>query len=172
MDSKENSKKNEKEEDIKKSISKKDVEQQEQQEKNPEKDDSKKELLEEKGEKKSSSKKENKNSKNKERIIEMKDVKPGMTVRVYQKIKEINTKGEEKQRSQYFEGVVISRKHGNEVGASITMRKISDGIGVEKIFPIFLPSIEKVVLKKETRVRRAKLYFLKRGYKKRLKEIR
>ncbi len=99
------------------------------------------------------------------------ELKPGMTVRVYQRIKELNTKGEEKERIQYFEGIIIARKHGNEPGATITVRKISNGVGVEKIFPLYLPTIEKIEIKKQARVRRAKLYFLKRGYKKKLKEV-
>ena len=102
--------------------------------------------------------------------VKTKDIKPGMTIRVYQKIKELNTKGEEKERIQYFEGMVLAKKHGQEIGATITVRKISDGVGVEKIFPLNLPSITKIEIKKEARVRRAKLYFLKRAYKKRLKE--
>jgi len=97
-------------------------------------------------------------------------IKPGMTVRVYQKIKELNIKGEEKERSQYFEGMVIARKHGQEAGATITIRKTTDGVGVEKIFPLNLPSIEKIVVKKEADVRRAKLYFLRDGYKKKFRE--
>lgn len=99
-----------------------------------------------------------------------KDLKPGMTIRVYQKIKELNTKGEEKERVQYFEGIIIAKKHRKEKGGTITVRKISDGIGVEKIFPLNLPTITKIEIKKEAQVRRAKLYFLKKGYKKRLKE--
>ena len=98
------------------------------------------------------------------------ELKPGMTVRVYQKIKETNTKGEEKERIQYFDGMIIAKKHGQEAGATITVRKVSDGIGVEKIFPLSLPTIEKIVVKKQAKVRRAKLNFLKTGYKKRLKE--
>lgn len=98
------------------------------------------------------------------------DLKPGMTVRVYQKIKELNSKGEEKERIQYFEGMIIARKHNKEKGSTITVRKISDGVGVEKIFPLNLPTITKVEIKKIADVRRAKLYFLKRGYKKKLKE--
>jgi large subunit ribosomal protein L19 len=98
------------------------------------------------------------------------EIKPGMTIRVYQKIKELNIKGQEKERTQYFEGIVIAKKHGKESGATITLRKISDGIGVEKIFPLNLPTIEKIEIKKQAKVRRAKLYYLKRGYKKRLKE--
>lgn len=100
------------------------------------------------------------------------NLKSGMTVRVYQKIKELNAKGEEKERIQFFEGLIIAMKHGKEAGGSITVRKVSNGVGVEKIFPLNLPTIDKIEIKKESKVRRAKLYFLKRGYKKRLKEIR
>ena len=102
--------------------------------------------------------------------ISMSELKPGMTVRIYEKIKEINIKGEFKERLQYFEGIVIGRKHGNEKGATVTVRKVSDGVGVEKIFPIHLPAISKVEIKKQAKVNRGKLTFLKKGYKKKLKE--
>jgi len=98
------------------------------------------------------------------------ELKPGLTVRVYQKIKELNSKGEEKERVQYFEGLIIARKHNKEKGATITVRKVSDGIGVEKIFPLHLPTITKIEIKKQAAVRRAKLYYLRRGHKKKLKE--
>jgi len=98
------------------------------------------------------------------------ELKPGLTVRVYQKIKELNSKGEEKERVQYFEGMIIARKHNKEKGATITVRKVSEGIGVEKIFPLNLPTITKIEIKKEAKVKRAKLYFLRDGYKKKLKE--
>jgi large subunit ribosomal protein L19 len=98
------------------------------------------------------------------------ELKPGLTIRVYQKIKELNSKGEEKERVQYFEGMIIARKHNKEVGATITVRKVSEGIGVEKIFPLNLPTITKIEVKKEAKVKRAKLYFLRDGYKKKLKE--
>lgn len=100
----------------------------------------------------------------------MPGLKPGMTVRVYQKIKELNIKGEEKERVQYYEGMIIAKKHGKEKGGTITVRKVSDGVGVEKIFPLNLPTITKIEVKKQAKVKRAKLYFLKRGYKKKLKE--
>ena len=103
-------------------------------------------------------------------ITQDSELKPGMTVRVHQKIKELNSKGEEKERIQYFEGMIIARKHGSEKGATITIRKVSDGIGVEKIFPLSLPTITKIEIKKVAEVRRAKLNFLKTRYKKRLKE--
>jgi large subunit ribosomal protein L19 len=98
------------------------------------------------------------------------ELKPGMTVRVYQKIKELNSKGEEKERIQYFEGMIIARKHNKEAGATITVRKTSEGIGVEKIFPLNLPTITKIEIKKEAKVRQAKLYYLRGKYKKKLKE--
>ena len=98
------------------------------------------------------------------------ELKPGLTVRVYQKIKELNSKGEEKERVQYFEGLIIARKHNKEKGATITVRKVSDGVGVEKIFPLNLPTITKIEIKKQAQVRQAKLYYLRSGYKKKLKE--
>jgi len=99
------------------------------------------------------------------------ELKPGMTVRIHQKIKELNSKGEEKERIQYFEGMIIARKHKKEIGATITVRKSSDGIGVEKIFPLNMPSIAKIEVKKIAEVRKAKLYFLKKkSFKKKLKE--
>ncbi|MDD3301492.1 MAG: 50S ribosomal protein L19 [Patescibacteria group bacterium] len=103
-------------------------------------------------------------------ITQDSELKPGMTVRIHQKIKELNSKGEEKERIQYFEGMIIARKHGKETGSTITVRKISDGVGVEKIFPLNLPTITKIEIKKVADVRRAKLNYLKKGYKKRLKE--
>jgi len=103
-------------------------------------------------------------------ITQDSELKPGMTVRIHQKIKELNSKGEEKERIQYFEGMIIARKHGKETGSTITVRKISDGVGVEKIFPLNLPTITKIEIKKVADVRRAKLNYLKNGYKKRLKE--
>lgn len=98
------------------------------------------------------------------------DLKPGMTVRVYQKIKELNMKKEEKERVQYFEGIIIAKKHNSESGGSITLRRTANGIGVEKVFPLNLPSITGIEIKKKAKVRRGKLYFLRRGYKKKLKE--
>jgi large subunit ribosomal protein L19 len=71
---------------------------------------------------------------------------------------------------QYFEGIIIAHKHGKEKGATITVRKVSDGVGVEKIYPLAMPAITKIEIKKEAKVKRAKLYYLRRGYNKRLKE--
>lgn len=101
----------------------------------------------------------------------MLDIKPGMTVKVHQIIKETNAKGEEKQRTQIFEGMVLAKKHGHEIGSTITVRKVSGGIGVEKIFPLNSPNVSKIEPIKQAQVRRAKLKYLK-NYKKKLKETK
>ena len=97
------------------------------------------------------------------------DLQVGWTVKIHQRIKE-----GDKTRTQAFEGMIIAKKHGNEAGGTITVRKVSDGIGVEKIFPFYLPSIEKVQVLKKPKVRRAKLYYLRdkssREIKKKMKQ--
>ena len=97
------------------------------------------------------------------------DIRIGDTVRVHVRI----TEGT-KSRIQVFEGTVIARKHGG-VRETITVRKIaSGGYGVERIFPLYAPVVEKIEIKSHHRVRRAKLYYLRalRGKKARLVEIR
>jgi large subunit ribosomal protein L19 len=85
------------------------------------------------------------------------DIRAGDTVRVHQKIEE--AKG--KFRIQIFEGLVLARKHGREAGATFTVRRVASGVGVEKIFPLYSPMIDKVEIVKRARVRRAKLYYIR-----------
>ncbi len=92
------------------------------------------------------------------------DIRPGDTIRVWQKIQE---KG--KTRLQAFEGIILAHKHGTEAGATFTVRKVIDGVGVEKIFPLYTPMIDKIELLRRSKVRRAKLYFIR---EKAAKEIR
>jgi len=80
-------------------------------------------------------------------------------------------KGEEKERIQIFEGIILAHKHRKEIGNTITVRKISEGIGVEKIFPINSPNIIKIEPIKQAKIRRSKLGYL-RTNKKKLKEIK
>ncbi|MFA6307372.1 MAG: 50S ribosomal protein L19 [Patescibacteria group bacterium] len=108
---------------------------------------------------------------NKKNTTSNTELKPGMTVRVHETIREKNAKGEEKERVQIFEGIILAKKHRSEIGATITVRKLSDGIGVEKIFPIHSPLIVKIVPVKQAVVKRAKLAYL-RDYKKKLKETK
>lgn len=93
------------------------------------------------------------------------ELRVGYTIRLYQRIKE-----GEKERVQMFEGIIISMRGKNDIERTMTVRKISHGVGVEKIFPLALPTIEKIVVVKQAKVRRAKLYYL-RDYGKRLKEV-
>lgn len=84
------------------------------------------------------------------------EVRPGDTIKVFQKIKESG-----KERVQPFEGLVIARKHGRGIEATITVRKVSDGIGIERIFPVHSPTIQKIDILRRSKVRRAKLYYIR-----------
>lgn len=92
----------------------------------------------------------------------------GDTVRVYSRIKE-----GDKERVQVFKGVVIRRRKGN-TGATFTVRKVSYGVGVEKIFPLHSPTLDKIEVVSKGKVRRARLYYLRKlsGRAARLKEKR
>ena len=96
------------------------------------------------------------------------DFHPGDTVKVHQRVVEGN-----KQRIQIFEGVVIARR-GSRTNASFTVRKVSYGIGVERIFPLHSPNIERIEVTRSGKVRRAKLTYLRsrRGKAARIKEKR
>ncbi len=84
------------------------------------------------------------------------DLRAGDTVKVWQKIKE-----GEKFRLQAFEGLVLARKHGTEAGATFTVRKVTSGVGVEKIYPLYSPNIDKIEILRRAKVRRAKLYHIR-----------
>jgi large subunit ribosomal protein L19 len=85
------------------------------------------------------------------------DFKAGDTIRVWSKI--IDEKG--KARLQAFEGIVLARKHGAEIGATFTVRKVASSVGVERIFPLFSPSIDRIEVTKKSRARRSKLYYIR-----------
>jgi len=98
------------------------------------------------------------------------DIRSGDTVRVWQKIKE-----GDKTRLQAFEGLVIARKHGREAGATFTVRRVASGVGVEKIFPLYSPMIDNVEIVRRSKVRRAKLYYIRdkasREIRKKMKQL-
>jgi large subunit ribosomal protein L19 len=104
---------------------------------------------------------------NKSQLKNVPDIRPGDTIKVHQKIKEAD-----KERIQIFEGVVIARKHGKGISATITVRKVVDGVGVERVFPVYSPSIDKIEIVKHGKVRRSKLYYLRtaKGKKAKLKK--
>ena len=97
---------------------------------------------------------------------DMPEIRVGDTVKLHQKIKE-----GEKERIQIFEGVIIAQKHGKGVSGSMIVRKIIDGVGVEKMIPLHSPNLAKIEIVAHGKTRRAKLYFLrdKIGKKSKLK---
>ncbi len=94
-------------------------------------------------------------------------VRTGDTVKIHQKIKEGT-----KERIQIFEGIIIAKKHGKGISATMTVRKVVDSVGVERIFPLHSTSIEKIEVVKSGKTRRSKLYFLRtaKGKKAKLKK--
>lgn len=95
------------------------------------------------------------------------DINPGDRIRVHQKIKEGN-----KERVQVFEGLVIKTQHGRGINGTFTVRRISLGVGVEKNFPLHLPTIVKIEKLKSAKVRRAKLYYVRGLTGKRAKRLK
>ena len=85
------------------------------------------------------------------------DFKAGDTVRVSSKI--LDEKG--KSRLQAFEGIVLARKHGTEIGATFTVRKVASGVGVERIFPLYSPMVDKIEITKKSHARRSKLSYIR-----------
>jgi large subunit ribosomal protein L19 len=92
------------------------------------------------------------------------DFKAGDTINVSSKIldeKGPAKDGTSKYRLQAFEGIVLARKHGKEAGATFTVRKVASGVGVERIFPLYSPMIDKIEVTKKSRARRSKLYYIR-----------
>lgn len=106
---------------------------------------------------------------------ELPDIRPGDTVRIHQRIlgsskKEKSSQGkEEKEKTHIFEGLVLAKKHGKGISATITVRKVISGVGVEGIFPLHSPTIQKIEILKRKKIRRTKLYYLRRAKGKRAK---
>lgn len=96
------------------------------------------------------------NYENKQLKKDQPDFRPGDTVQVYTKVRE-----GDKERIQMFEGVVIKRKNAS-ARSTFTVRKVSYGVGVERIFPLHSPTIEKIEVKQKGDVRRSKLYYLRK----------
>ncbi|MHA2620884.1 MAG: 50S ribosomal protein L19 [bacterium JZ-2024 1] len=98
-----------------------------------------------------------------------KQIRPGQTVRVY-----FLSRDGDKAKETAFEGIVIALKHGRQAGATLTVRKESYGVGLEKIFPLHSPLLTRIEIVRQGKVRRAKLYYLRglRGKKARLKSVR
>ncbi len=96
----------------------------------------------------------------------MQKIKPGATVRVFERVKE-----GDKERVSRFEGLILARKHGSEAGATFTVRTTIAGVGVEKVFPIHSPVIEKVeIIQTPRKVSRSKLYYVRSLSRKRVRE--
>ncbi|HBB54100.1 TPA: 50S ribosomal protein L19 [Candidatus Nomurabacteria bacterium] len=85
------------------------------------------------------------------------DFRAGDTVNISSRI--LDEKG--KYRLQAFEGIVLARKHGREAGATFTVRKVASGVGVERIFPLYSPMIDKIEVTKKAHARRSKLYYIR-----------
>ena len=103
-------------------------------------------------------------SKEKLKSIKFPKFKIGDLVRVHRRVKEGN-----KERVQIIEGEIIAHKHGFEPGGSITLRRVTMGVAVELVIPVFSPLTEKLEIVKRQKVRRAKLYFLRRSKDRRIK---
>ena len=84
------------------------------------------------------------------------EIRQGDTVRIHQKIRE-----GDKERISIFEGLVIAKKHGTGISGTFTVRKVVDGIGVERVFPAHSPMIAKIDVVRHSHTRRAKLYFIR-----------
>ncbi len=92
------------------------------------------------------------------------DIRPGDTVKIHQKIAAASSGNKkEKERIQIFEGQIITKKHGRGIASTITVRKVISGVGVEKVFPVHSPVIDKIELVKRGKAKRSKLYYLRKA---------
>lgn len=108
-------------------------------------------------------------------VVEAKpqELRSGMTVKVHEKIEDVTPKGEKRTRIQIFEGIILGIR-GSGISRTMTVRKVSDGVGVEKIYPMSSPVVSKIELVKTAKVRRAKLNYLvdrKNRFRRKLKEV-
>ncbi|MBU1102411.1 50S ribosomal protein L19 [Patescibacteria group bacterium] len=94
-----------------------------------------------------------------EQLKQVPELKPGQAVRVHQRIKE-----GDKTRVQPFEGLIIATKHGRGLDGTFTVRKIAEGVGVERTYPLHSPTIDKIEILKTSDVRRAKLYYMRERF--------
>jgi len=113
---------------------------------------------------------------NKEQLKQLPELRVGDTIKVHQKISAqggsaSGGKEDHGHKIQIFEGIIIAKKHGNGVSATITVRRIVEGVGVEKVFPIHTPSVSKIEVLGRGKTRRSKLYYLRiaKGKKGKLK---
>ena len=108
----------------------------------------------------------------KAKLVHMHEIKPGQTIKVHERIVDVSPKGEKRERIQIFEGIILGLS-GAGIGRTMTVRKVSDGVSVEKIYPINSPVVAKIELVKTAKVRRAKLHYLlnlKERFKRKLNE--
>lgn len=105
-----------------------------------------------------------------DQLKEVPKLKAGYLVRVHQKIKDVSPDGKEKERIQIFEGTVIGTKGGKGINGTVTVRKISSGVGVERIFPIHATTIEKIEVIRAGQARKSKIYYVRTGKEARIKD--
>jgi large subunit ribosomal protein L19 len=105
-------------------------------------------------------------------------LRSGQIVRVHQRIKEpvVDAKSgkitDYKERTQMFEGQIIAAKHGSGINATITVRRIASGVGVERVFPIHAPTVAKIELVRDGRARKSKLYYTRLGQEAKIKTFK
>jgi len=105
-----------------------------------------------------------------EHLKEVPVLKAGYMVKVHQKIKDVSPDGKEKERVQIFHGQVIGTKGGKSINGTVTVRKIASGVGVERIFPIHSPNIEKIEVVKATPARKGKILYTRKGQEAKVRE--